>query len=147
VLDDGLPLHVSGTSPGHLGQIDVSIDLPGEPTPIGPDGGRGGLEAYIGLPALRARYGEGFADRLQALTPDDPPLLALARAIRIAHAIYRPQHIALLGGVGLRLAPVLPDLKARVDDALTSVARSGWTLSSGDSDLHAARGAARLAAH
>src|SRR5437763_116274 len=41
VLDDGVPLKVDGDSPGHLGQMDVSIE--GAPV-IGPDGGAGSLE-------------------------------------------------------------------------------------------------------
>jgi len=45
-------LHVSGESPGHFGQLDVSLD--GE-APVGPDGGAGSLEAYIGTAALIAR--------------------------------------------------------------------------------------------
>ena len=57
VLDggaDGEPeaLIVTGRGPGQIGQMDVSG---GEDAPIGPDGGRGTLEAYMGLPALWAR--------------------------------------------------------------------------------------------
>src|SRR5206468_2885317 len=47
VLDDGVPLEVHGESPGHIGQMDVSIE--GEPV-IGPDGGAGSLEGYLGAP-------------------------------------------------------------------------------------------------
>ena len=56
VIDDGcrqLVLH--GQSSGHLGQMDVSL---GEDAPLGPDGGRGSLEAYIGGPALLRRWGD-----------------------------------------------------------------------------------------
>ena len=58
--------------------------------PIGPDGGAGSLEAYIGVPALMRQYGsmDAFFGRLQIM---DAPMQALARAIRICHAIYRPQ--------------------------------------------------------
>jgi hypothetical protein len=53
VLDEGGKfLHVSGESPGHFGQLDVSLET--DP-PIGPDGGAGSLEAYIGTAALIAR--------------------------------------------------------------------------------------------
>lgn len=142
VLDEGVPLHVSGTSPGHIGQIDVSID---SDAPIGPDGGRGSLEAYIGLPALLDRYGEDIERVFSSLTIDHPPLMALSRAIRICHAIYRPQHVRLLGGVGIRLTPLVPVLRERIAHQLTSVAREGWTLASGTTDFHAARGVARLA--
>ena len=34
------------------------------------------------------------------------------RAIRVAHAVYRPDAIVLLGGVGIRLARVVEELKA-----------------------------------
>ena len=70
---------------------------------------------------------------------------ALARALRCAHALYRPQRIALLGGVGVRFGRHVPALRAMTADGLTVLARPGWTLETGDDDHHAARGAARLA--
>lgn len=142
VLDDGVPLVVEGASPGHIGQVDVSIE--GDPA-IGPDGGAGSLEGYIGVPALTNRYGPDFARRLPTLTAADTPIRALARAIRICHAIYRPHHVVLVGGIGIRLKPVLPEIRKVVDEKLSSVARSGWTLSTGEHDFHAAMGAAALA--
>jgi glucokinase len=143
VLDDGEPLRVSGDSPGHIGQVDVSIE--GEPV-IGPDGGAGSLEGYIGGPALAKRYGDDLAAAIAAWKGDEPPLRALARAIRICHAIYRPQHIVLAGGLGIRLGGVLEPLRARIEQDLSKVARPGWTLGVGDSDFHAATGAAAMAA-
>ncbi|MEL7474022.1 MAG: ROK family protein [Planctomycetota bacterium] len=144
VLDDGVPLRVSGDSPGHFGQIDVGLLAFDAATPIGPDGGRGSLEAYIGWPALRRRFGDhGATLRLE---PSDPALMALARAIRIGHAVYRPHHVALLGGVGLAIAePSIEALSGLVSDQLTSLARSGWTLRRGETTFHAALGAAWLA--
>jgi hypothetical protein len=50
----------------------------------------------------------------------------------------------LLGGVGIRLGALIPQIKQAVDTNLTSIARKDWTLSAGDDDFHAARGAARL---
>jgi predicted NBD/HSP70 family sugar kinase len=141
VLDDGAPLVVEGASPGHIGQVDVSID--GD-VPIGPDGGAGSLEGYIGVPALTARYGSMKAF-YETATVSDPPLRALARAIRIGHAIYRPHHVVLVGGVGTRIRHLVPGLKSLIDQNLTSIARNDWTLSAGDHDFHAALGAARLA--
>lgn len=138
VIDEGRFVHISGETPGHFGQIDVSLDAN---PPIGPDGGAGSLEAYLGAAAL-ARYGTNAVDRLGA---DDPPIRALVRAIRIGHAIYRPAHIVLAGGVGIRLSRLLPEIKTAVDASLTSVARAGWTLFAGDSDFHAACGAGRYA--
>ncbi len=131
-------LRVAGESAGHLGQIDVS--LMGD-APIGPDGGRGSLEAYLGAAALRARYGD--ENPTERLAVDDPPMRALVRAIRIAHAIYRPDHVALAGGIGIRLGRLVDGLQRRINTDLTSVARKEWTLSCGDSDDHAAIGAAR----
>jgi predicted NBD/HSP70 family sugar kinase len=142
VIDEGGTfLHVSGESPGHLGQLDVSLD---DHPPIGPDGGAGSLEAYIGAAALAEHYGE---EAVHQLTADDPPVQALVRAIRIAHAIYRPQHICLSGGVGVRLNPLIEQIKTAVAKDLTRVARPGWTLTTGDDDYHAACGVARWAEH
>lgn len=143
VLDDGKPLRVDGESPGHLGQIDVS--LAGEET-IGPDGGAGSLEGYVGAWALAKRFGGELESVLPTLLGDEIPFQALARAIRIAHAIYRPHHVILAGGVGIRLGHALPRLRGLIESKLTNIAREGWTLSVGDSDFHAAAGAARLAA-
>ncbi|MCS7034432.1 MAG: ROK family protein, partial [Phycisphaerae bacterium] len=142
VLDDGVPLMIEGASPGHIGQVDVSIA--GHEC-IGPDGGRGSLEGYIGVPALVARYGstERF---LSSATVEEVPIQALVRAIRIIHAIYRPHHVVLAGGIGWRLARLARELKAACDHQLTRVARPDWQLHFGLHDFHAALGAARLAA-
>jgi glucokinase len=139
VLDDGVPLFVEGESPGHIGQLDVSVagaDV------IGPDGGAGSLEGYLGAPVLRDRYGD---EPLETMRIDDPPMQALVRAIRICHAIYRPHHVCLLGGIGTRLTRLLAGIKVAVDENLTSVARRDWQLTLGEHDFHAALGAARLA--
>mgnify|MGYP005842831451 CR=1 FL=1 len=143
VLDDGVMLRVEGASSGHLGQMDVSLD--DEPAVLGPDGGAGSVEGYLGVPALKQRYGENLNDAISRWTERDPPMRALARTIRICHAIYRPLHVVLLGGIGVRLKPVLPVLDRMVRRHLTSVADPKWTLVCGDDDFHAARGAARLA--
>jgi predicted NBD/HSP70 family sugar kinase len=141
VLDDGVPLYVDGGSPGHIGQVDCSIE--GEPV-IGPDGGAGSLEGYIGIPALVKKYGS-TTKFLEVVTMNDAAIKGLVRAIRICHGIYRPQHFVLVGGIGTRLARLVPEMKRAVEVNLTSIARPGWTLSAGDDDFHAARGAARLA--
>lgn len=148
VLDDGVALRVSapglGLSSGHLGQIDVSAAVDG-PAPIGRDGGRGSLEAYIGAPALRARLGDNLHSALPKLKDTDPAVAALVRALRIAHAIYRPHTVALLGGVALGIAHLRHDIAALVADGLTNLARPGWKLLFADHAHHAAAGAARLA--
>ena len=141
VLDEGRPLHVDGNSPGHLGQMDVTIE---GHAAIGPDGGAGSLEGYMGAGALIKKYGD-VAGALKSFKGFEPPLRALARAIRIAHAIYRPQHVVLAGGIGIRMGHLAEPMHALVNTHLSSIARAGWTLTCGDSDFHAARGAARLA--
>jgi predicted NBD/HSP70 family sugar kinase len=143
VLDDGALLRVEGDSPGHIGQIDVSIP---EADCIGPDGGAGGLEGYIGVPALKRQHGPDLGSVFPKLTGDEPAILALVRALRICHAIYRPHHICLCGGVGIRLRHLLPKIRERTSRRLTSLGRTGWTLDCGWDDFHAARGAAQLAA-
>ncbi len=139
-LDDrhplGRPLRVDGDSSGHLGQLDVAM---GEDPPIGPDGGAGGVEAYLGADARRGREAASFE-------MDDPAMHALVRLLRISHAMYRPHHIALLGGFGRRLWHLNNELMHATNQRLTNLARPGWRLHFGDDDFHAARGAARLAA-
>jgi len=142
VLDEGQPLRVEGESPGHFGQIDVS--LPGDEA-VGPDGGAGGLEAYLGVAALRAACGSDISAAMAKFRGDEPSMLALVRAIRIAHAIYRPNHICLMGGIGIRLRHLIPVLREKIERKLTNLARPGWTLTTGNDDFHAARGAAKLA--
>jgi predicted NBD/HSP70 family sugar kinase len=142
VIDDGgIALKVDGESPGHIGQVDCSIE--GEPV-IGPDGGAGSLEGYIGAPALTKKYGSDMAATLAKLGPGDAALKALARAIRICHAIYCPSHVALTGGLGNRMTHLLPVIRKLVETNLSSIARPGWTLVCGRDDFHAARGVARL---
>lgn len=142
VLDDGAPLLIDGNSPGHVGQFDVSLD---DHAPIGPDGGAGSLEAYLGAAAIASKHGGDVPSAVRSWRGDEPPLCALARAIRICHAIYRPRHVVLAGGIGIHMGHVLSALRAMVRKDLTRVARSDWTLQIADSDFHAALGAARLA--
>jgi len=142
VLDDGRPLSVDGDSPGHFGQMDVS--LAGESV-VGPDGGAGSLEGYLSAAALASRFGPGPGVWVERITLDDPAIRALVRAIRIAHALYRPQHVFLAGGIGIRLGRLCGPIRDAVSHQLTAIARPDWTLATGDSDFHAAQGAARLA--
>ncbi len=157
VLDEveGKPraLVVTGSGPGQIGQMDVTVlEWVGgmvPPPPVGPDGGRGTLEGYMGLPALRERFGTDekmWGRELRLMRLDRAPLSALVKALRIAQAIYLPERIVLLGGVGLALADRTAELRAVVSAGLTPLARKGWTLEAGRTNFHAARGAARLAA-
>ena len=151
VLDDGVALKVSppgaGMSSGHLGQMDVSMAVgdDGEGVPVGADGGRGSLEAYVGAAALRARLSGDLRAGLARVGVDDPAVAALVRALRIAHAIYRPDVVALLGGVGLGIGGLAGEIRSKVSEGLTGVARPGWRLEVGVDAYHAARGVARLA--
>lgn len=141
VIDEGcrqLVLH--GHSSGHFGQMDVSLS---DDAPLGPDGGRGSLEAYIGGPALMRRWGDP-STIAASLGPQTEPVRALARAIRIGHAIYKPDHVRLLGGVGLALARLGGGWREVVARDLTCVANPGWTLGHAKHEHHAAAGAARL---
>lgn len=143
VLDDGVPLLVEGQTAGHLGQIDVTV--PGHDV-TGPDGGGGGLEGYVGAAALARQYGPDVSAALTRFTGSEPAIAALVQTLRIAHALYRPHHMILAGGIGVRLPHLLPLIRRRVAHRLTRAARVGWTLECGDDDFHAARGAALLAA-
>lgn len=136
VLDDGEVLRVTDGGSGHLGQIDVGVDS----SRLGPDGGRGGLEAFVGASAIAQAGGVGAA-----FMPGGESLEALVRAIRICHAMYRPDSVVLLGGVGRRLRSNAA-LEPAVRDGLTSIARPGWSLAFGVDDHHAARGVAAIAA-
>jgi len=136
VLDDGKPLLVCGETPGHFGQIDVTLDA--EPVPRT-------LESYLGAKRLHAEFGSRLAEAIAAFDIHARPLRALARSIRIAHAIYRPDTVALLGYVGMQFAACQDKLETIVRADLTSVAKPDWKLAFGSSPFHAAIGAARLA--
>lgn len=142
VLDDGAALKSTGEGCGHFGQIDVSLD---DQAPLGSDGSRGTLEAYLGIRGLTQEFGPDFATRLGQLDSSSRALRALARGIRIAHAIYRPETVALLGFVGMKFAPASAALRSEIENGLTSVARKDWQLDFAHSPFLAAVGAARLA--
>ncbi len=159
VLDAGaggepVALIVSGGGPGHLGQMDVG-EFEGEVASgkkasrdeASRHGGGRTLEGYMGLPALRARFGEGLAGVIAKgeMRVDGAPVGALVRALRIAHAIYVPRRVVLLGGVGIRMGALVAGIRGAVSEGLTPLAKEGWTLEVGESDFHAARGAAWMA--
>ncbi len=147
VLDGGELVCVSGGSSGHLGQVDVCPDAwPDLGAPVGGDGGRGSLESYVGYRALVGRYGsEEIGEIERGLERDDTPIRALARGLRVVHAIYRPGAIYLAGGVGLAMGSCLEQLDELVREGLTNLSIDGWKLGVGESLHHAARGAALLA--
>jgi glucokinase len=144
LLEDGKPVRLGRGSIGHLGQIDLGAMGSG-PIPLGPDGGRGSAEGYLGAGVLRSRFGAGLADIHGGLAEDEPVLQATARLIRVALAIYTPDLVAMVGGVSLALRPLEPVIDRLVRTELTSVAPKGWSLVFGNCRHHAARGAALAA--
>ncbi|MEM9372125.1 MAG: ROK family protein [Planctomycetota bacterium] len=147
LVEDGRPIRLGRGGIGHLGQIDVGPIgdgiSPGDR--IGPDGGRNSLEAYLGLPALRARFGQGLSGALGSMDDTDPALVALSRALRIALALYEPQHVLLLGGVGMAMRCHAALIDRMVREGITGVVPAGWQLAFGRSRHHAAIGAAHAA--
>ncbi len=146
LLEGGRPLRIGSAGIGHFGQIDVGPVRAADEGPVGPDGGRNGLEAFVGAAALRARWGDAAERRLGTVDAGDPVVVALARAVRIGLAIYAPDLVLLLGGTALALAPRAGVLDAAIRADLTRVAPEGWRLAFGTSRFHAALGAARAAA-
>lgn len=150
VLDGQKQLLVNPGTSGHFGQIDVSLDRDESKVPIGPDGGRGSLEAYIGLAALKARYGEGeeLRQALDHITVSDDPIRALVRGLRVVLAMYKPRVAALLGGVGTALgqSAVATELRGAVCRDLSRVVPSDWRLKFAKDGFYSARGAGYRAA-
>lgn len=134
VLDDGKPVLITGETPGYFGQIEVGEDN-GRPVT---------LEETIGAKGLRARDAR-FLESMPSWSEQTPPLRGLIRGLRIAHAIYRPDTIALLGYVGMKLASVKTHIERGVNQGLTRVANPNWSLVFGDSPFLAAIGVAQLA--
>lgn len=144
LVENGRLLTLDGVGIGHVGQMDVSGG--GAEAPIGPDGGRGSLEAYAGGAALTVRFGEaGLAAGIASMREDDPCVRALVRALRICHAIYKPDAVLLLGGLGALFGPLVGLIRGLVADGLTRVARPDWTLETMDDPFLAAKGVARAA--
>jgi predicted NBD/HSP70 family sugar kinase len=144
VMQGGRPLLIARGTSGHFGHMDVSGGEKNAPATAA--AGRGALEAYVGAEALRragvdldAPAGLGHPALAAALA-------ALARGLRILLALYRPDHIVLLGGVGLKLGPLLPQLDAQVRDQLTTAAPAQFTLACGRAGYFAAALGAAAAA-
>ncbi|MBO6513790.1 MAG: ROK family protein [Phycisphaerales bacterium] len=131
-----------GTGIGHLGHLDVGRH--GSVDRFDAHGSRNTLESYIGASALNDYQHDGQLD-LAELGQSDPPISALIHAFRTVHAIYIPDRIVLLGGVGLALRPLQSMIREQVSSQLTPLNRVEWALEFGDSSYHAAQGACRLA--
>lgn len=143
VLDGDDPVTIGHKGIGHLGLMDMGRI--GEDDRVDPSGAVNTLESFVGASSLAPWIGESGLD-LSSLTPIDPPMIALVRALRVVHAIYQPDRIVLLGGVGLALRSQLQSIKSLVDVGLTPLACQAWSLESASTTHHAARGAAKLAA-
>jgi predicted NBD/HSP70 family sugar kinase len=101
-------------------------------------------ESYFSAPALQNFNTEANLD-LTSLTGGDPAIQALAHTLKVVHAVYMPERIALLGGVGIAFRPHAELIKDLVDDGLTQLAVQDWSLDFATSAYHAALGAAKLA--
>jgi predicted NBD/HSP70 family sugar kinase len=143
VLDGDKIVTIGNKGIGHLGQMDVGQY--GGSDRIDTSGAHNTLESYIGAPALQA-WSDGSRLDLSTLGQHTPAILALVHALKVVHAIYQPDRVVLLGGVGLALEPQIHRIKAMVDQGRTSLASPDWELSVGNSAHHAARGAAKIAA-
>lgn len=148
VLDHGRPLRVTGPAIGHFGQIDIG-PFPPHPEAVAADGAINTLEAYLSGRALLSRLNipPSLAEAaIRDLPPDDPARAALARALRTALALYRPNAIALTGGVARALA-ANHDVHAHVNRGLTSLIPPIWRLIVAQDAFTAARGASLAHLH
>jgi len=145
VFDDREAAGIGKRGVGHLGMMDMG--RLGERDVVGPDGAKNTLESYIGARAIEARFPEiesaMLPEAIGTLAMDEPTMTAIVRMIRVVHAIYVPDQIVLMGGIGIALKPLQIQLQTVVNDGLTSLANPSWRLMFGDSPYHAARGAAR----
>jgi predicted NBD/HSP70 family sugar kinase len=147
-LFDGLKLvDLTSGEIGHLGAVDVG--RVGDQDRIGTDGRANTLESYIGVRALQHRRLEPHGtkdthDRVIVLRASDLECEALARAIRFIHEAFTPNRVVLLGGVGMAISALVEELHSIINHGLTCDAKQGWVLAVGDSQYHAARGAAKI---
>jgi len=145
VFDDREAVGIGKRGVGHLGMMDMG--RLGERDVVGPDGAKNTLESYIGARAIEARFPgvepTKMPEAIGTLAMDKLAMTAIVRMIRVVHAIYVPDQIVLMGGIGIALKPLQIQLQTVVNDGLTSLANPSWRLMFGDSPYHAARGAAR----
>ena len=145
VFDDGVAEGIGGRGVGHLGMMDMG--RLGEHDVVAPDGSKNTVESYVGVRAIERRFPDRAPDELPlaiaSLAMEEPIMTAIVRMIRVVHAIYVPDQIVLLGGVGISLWARSTELKAVVNDGLTSLANPDWELMFGACAFHAACGAAR----
>lgn len=147
VFDGCEPVGVGRRGIGHLGMMDVG--RLGDEDTVGVDGSKNTLESYIGARSIERRFHgldpTQIPGAIGTLGMDEPIMAAVVRMIRVVHAIYIPDQVILMGGVGIALQPRGVELRSTSCDGLTSLANSDWKLLFGDSAFHAARGAASRA--
>lgn len=143
VLDANTIVTIGTKGIGHLG--DMNIGRFGTADRTNASGTRNSPESYFGAPSLEP-WSSGLTLDLAPLAKDDLPIQAIVRTLQVIHAIYLPDRIALLGGVGLAFKPHAGMICDLVNDGLTPLAVQGWTLDFASSAHHAALGAAKLAA-
>ena len=143
ILDGKQIATIGGRGIGHIGHMDVGRFGNGDR--VDSAGTRNTLESYIGAKSLHL-YTEGLSLNLAPLTQGDPPIEALVQAFKIVHAIYQPNRIALLGGVGIALKQHKGMITEMVNDGLTPLSDKNWVIEFASSPFCAACGAAKLAA-
>ncbi len=147
VFDGVEPIGIGDRGIGHLGMVDIGRN--GDQDVVARDGALNTLESYLGAHMIQSRFPDVQWDQIPGLIEglgfDDPIMIALVRMIRMVHAIYSPDQIVLMGGVGLALRARSDEIDRVVRDRLTSLAVDGWELRFGDSLFHASRGAAERA--
>jgi len=143
VIDDAAIVTMGQLGVGHIGDMDIGRF--GDSDRFTHAGTRNTPESYFGAEALQ-QWLNGPSLDLTPLTATDPPVQALVQTLRITHAIYLPNRIALLGGIGLAFKPHQHMIYNLVSDQLTPLANQHWKLEFATTPHHAAIGAAKLAA-
>ena len=145
VFDNGLHVGIGNAGIGYLGMLDIGrLDTDDR---YDKQGARNTLESFLGARAIEQRFAdlpfESCSDGIQSLAMDDPICQALIRMIRIVHAIYTPNQIVLMGGIGSAFSVHQEQIYALANEGLTPLACSSWTLDFADHPYFAAIGAAR----
>jgi len=145
VFDNGQQVGIGNTGIGHLGMLDIGrLDTEDR---YDNEGARNTLESFLGARAIEQRFvglaSESCAEGIKSLSMDDPICQALIRMLRIVHAMYTPDQIVLMGGIGSAFSDHQEQIYALVNDGLTPLACSSWALAFADHPYFAAIGAAK----
>ena len=145
VFDNGLQVGIGNAGIGHLGMLDIGrLDAQDR---YDKQGARNTLESFLGARVIEERFidlaPESCSEGIKSLSMDDPIFQAFIGMIRIVHAIYTPDQIVLMGGIGCAFSVHHEQIHALVNERLTPLACSSWTLEFADHPYFAAIGAAR----